>query len=141
MTDASPSWEWLISKANRLFRRCKLVTASLPSTAFQSPGNTMGQVWAVLGGSPGKERKLTIERDGKPFVVVAPVRHFLGVIDEEDNPNEEKQIVETLLATSLRTAPRKLSKKPTQSAYLSTTLRATVRRDVTSYVSTAFISW
>ncbi len=28
-------------------------------------GSTMGQVWAMLGGTPGQERKLTIERGGQ----------------------------------------------------------------------------
>ena len=34
-------------------------------------GSTMGQVWAMLGGTPGQERKLTIERAGKEFTVTA----------------------------------------------------------------------
>jgi len=42
------------------------------------PGNSTGQVWLMLGGEPGKQRKLTIERDGKQFTVTATVRHFLG---------------------------------------------------------------
>jgi hypothetical protein len=41
-------------------------------------GSTMGQVWAMLGGEPGKERRLTIESSGKQFIVVAKVQHFLG---------------------------------------------------------------
>jgi hypothetical protein len=41
-------------------------------------GSTLGQVWSMLGGEPGKERTLTVERAGKPFTVVAKVRHFLG---------------------------------------------------------------
>jgi C-terminal processing protease CtpA/Prc len=45
------------------------------------PGATMGQVWSMLGGSPGTERTLTIERGGKQFTVVAKVRHFLGETD------------------------------------------------------------
>jgi hypothetical protein len=45
-------------------------------------GSTMGQVWSMLGGEPGKERKLTIERSGKQFTVVAEVHHFLGETDE-----------------------------------------------------------
>jgi len=39
---------------------------------------TLGQVWSLLQGSPDQERKLTIERAGKPFTVVGKVRHFLG---------------------------------------------------------------
>lgn len=41
-------------------------------------GGTMGQVWSMLEGQPGQERKLTIERAGKQFMVLAPVRHFLA---------------------------------------------------------------
>jgi hypothetical protein len=41
------------------------------------PGNTLGQVWLMLGGEPGKERRLTVEREGKQFTVTATVRHFL----------------------------------------------------------------
>lgn len=47
-------------------------------------GSTMGQVWSMLGGEPGKERKLSIERSGKQFTVVAKVQHFLGKIEEDD---------------------------------------------------------
>jgi hypothetical protein len=46
-------------------------------------GLTMGQVWAMLGGTPGQERKLTIERGGKQFMVAAKVQHFLGEAAEE----------------------------------------------------------
>jgi hypothetical protein len=46
-------------------------------------GSTMGQVWAMLGGTPGEERKLTIEREGRQFMVVAKVQHFLGEAAEE----------------------------------------------------------
>jgi hypothetical protein len=44
--------------------------------------STMGQVWLMLGGQPGQERKLTVERGGKEFTVMATVRHFLGETDE-----------------------------------------------------------
>ena len=47
-------------------------------------GITMGQVWSMLGGTPGKEKKLTIERGGKEFSVTVTVTHFLG------EPREEK---------------------------------------------------
>ncbi len=40
-------------------------------------GATMGQVWSLLGGSPGQVRTLTLERAGKRFTVDAPVRRFL----------------------------------------------------------------
>ncbi len=46
----------------------------------------MGQVWSMLGGEPGKERKLTIERSGKQFTVAAEVHHFLGETDETNKP-------------------------------------------------------
>lgn len=41
-------------------------------------GATLGQVWSLLGGTPGQMRTLTLERDGKRFTVDAPVRRFLG---------------------------------------------------------------
>lgn len=40
-------------------------------------GATMGQVWSLLGGTPGQVRSLVMERDGKRFTVDAPVRRFL----------------------------------------------------------------
>ncbi len=46
-------------------------------------GSTMGQVWSMLGGTPGQERILTIERAGKEFTVAANVQHFLGEAPEE----------------------------------------------------------
>jgi len=51
-------------------------------------GTTMGQIWSMLGGTPGQERKLTVERGGRQFGVVAMVRHFLG--EAEDNDNRKK---------------------------------------------------
>jgi len=42
------------------------------------PDSTMGQVWSLLEGSPGQERKLTLEREGKQFTVSAKVQHFLA---------------------------------------------------------------
>jgi hypothetical protein len=41
-------------------------------------GATMGQVWSLLGGTPGQVRTLTVEREGKHFSVDAPVRRFLA---------------------------------------------------------------
>jgi hypothetical protein len=41
-------------------------------------GATMGQVWSLLGGTPGQTRSLTLERDGKRFTIDAPVRRFLA---------------------------------------------------------------
>jgi hypothetical protein len=40
-------------------------------------GATLGQVWSLLGGTPGQVRALTLERDGKRFTVDAPVHRFL----------------------------------------------------------------
>ena len=51
-------------------------------------GATMGQVWSMLGGTPGQERKLTIERGGKQFAVAANVQHFLP--DVPDSKNKRK---------------------------------------------------
>jgi len=48
-------------------------------------GVTMGQVWSMLGGTPGQERKLTIERRGKQFAVAANVRHFLPEVADGKN--------------------------------------------------------
>ena len=41
----------------------------------------------MLGGEPGNERTLTIERAEKQFTVVAKVQHFLG--EDAENPNQE----------------------------------------------------
>jgi hypothetical protein len=43
-------------------------------------GATLGQVWSLLGGTPGQTRTLTLERDGKRFTVDATVRRFLAVM-------------------------------------------------------------
>lgn len=53
-------------------------------------GSTMGQVWSMLGGTPGQERKLTIERAGRQFVVSATVRHFLGEVPDEKESGKKK---------------------------------------------------
>ncbi len=42
-------------------------------------GSTMGQIWSLLGGSPGDKRVLNLERDGKQFEVTATVRRFLPI--------------------------------------------------------------
>ncbi len=52
------------------------------------PDSTQGQVWSLLEGTPGQERKLTIERAGKQLMVAAKVRHFLG--DPEENQSKGK---------------------------------------------------
>jgi hypothetical protein len=54
-------------------------------------GNTLGQVWLMLGGEAGKDRQLTLERDGKPIAVTATVRHFLGEVAERDTSKEKKR--------------------------------------------------
>lgn len=54
---------------------------AVDGTLLQS--STMGQAWRMLGGSPGQERTLTIERGGEQFTVSAKVQHFLG--ETEDN--------------------------------------------------------
>jgi len=46
----------------------------------RAKGGTMGQVWSLLGGRPGDIRTLTLERDGKQFIVKATVRHFLAPV-------------------------------------------------------------
>lgn len=58
------------------------------------PGSTMGQVWSMLGGEPGKERKLTLERGGKQLIVAAKVQHFLGDVpnrDKDESKNKSKK--------------------------------------------------
>jgi len=47
-------------------------------------GSTMGEVLLMLGGEPGKERRLTVERGSEQFTVVARVQHFLGETDGSD---------------------------------------------------------
>ncbi len=55
-------------------------------------GSTMGQVWHMLGGDPGKQRMLTIEREGKQHSVLATVQHFLGETDAaEDSKKKSKK--------------------------------------------------
>jgi hypothetical protein len=53
-------------------------------------GSTMGQVWNMLGGSPGQERKLTIERGSRQFSVAARVQHFLGELPDEKESKKKK---------------------------------------------------
>jgi hypothetical protein len=54
-------------------------------------GSTMGQVWSMLGGTPAQERKLTVEREGKQFVVVARVQDFLGEVPDEEQGKKKKK--------------------------------------------------
>lgn len=53
-------------------------------------GATMGQVWLMLGGTPGQERKLTIEHAGKEFVVSAKVQHFLAEKPDDDKKKNNR---------------------------------------------------
>ena len=53
-------------------------------------GSTMGQVWGLLGGTPGQERKLTIERAGKEFVIATKVQQFLPGVPEEATKKKRK---------------------------------------------------
>ncbi len=53
--------------------------------------STLGQVWQMLGGSPGQERVLTVERAGHRFTVVAQVQHFLGDLRPE-NQTEKRSV-------------------------------------------------
>ena len=53
------------------------------------PDSTMGQVWSLLEGTPGQERKLRIERNGNQFDVVAHVQHFLGEVPDEKDTKKK----------------------------------------------------
>jgi hypothetical protein len=55
------------------------------------PDSTMGQVWSMLEGQPGQERKLTVERAGKQIAVVAKVKHFLGEQPEKDESKQKRK--------------------------------------------------
>jgi hypothetical protein len=54
-------------------------------------GSTLGQVWSMLGGLPGTERTLTVERAGRQFTIAAQVRHFLGDAPEESHTNKRSK--------------------------------------------------
>jgi len=54
-------------------------------------GATLGQVWSLLGGSPGQTRLLTLERAGKRFTVVATVHRFLA---QQSNHRSPAKIVQ-----------------------------------------------
>ncbi len=53
-------------------------------------GSTLGQVWNMLGGTPGQERKLTIERAGRQFTIATTVQHFLGELPDEKEHKKKK---------------------------------------------------
>jgi hypothetical protein len=55
------------------------------------PDSTMGEVWSLLEGAPGQERKLTVERNGNKFDVVAHVQHFLGEPPEEKDSKKKSK--------------------------------------------------
>jgi hypothetical protein len=46
-------------------------------------GMTLGQVWRALGGTPGQERRLTVERQGKTLVVLSKVQSLLPEVPDE----------------------------------------------------------
>lgn len=52
-------------------------------------GSTMGQVWKMLGGTPGQQRRLTLERNGKESAVVATVENLLPEVP--DTPETKKK--------------------------------------------------
>lgn len=54
-------------------------------------GSSMGQVWAMLGGTPGQERRLTVQHGGKEIVVIANVQHFLAVPLEDESKKSKKK--------------------------------------------------
>lgn len=54
------------------------------------PESTMGQVWSLLEGQPGQERKLRVERAGRQFEVAGQVRNFLAQVPEENIGKKKK---------------------------------------------------
>lgn len=54
------------------------------------PGKTLGQVLLMLGGEPGKERRLTIGREDKQINTSATLRHFLGEVQDESASKGKK---------------------------------------------------
>lgn len=54
-------------------------------------GSTMGQVWAMLGGTPEQERKLTIDRKGKQFTTAAKIQHFLPEVPDENEKKKKRK--------------------------------------------------
>jgi hypothetical protein len=53
-------------------------------------GSTMGQIWSLLGGTPGEKRELTLERDGKQMTVSAVVRRFLPSSSQKEEVRRQK---------------------------------------------------
>lgn len=54
-------------------------------------GSTLGQVWAMLAGSPGTKRTLTIEHAGRQVTVVAEVQHFLDDAPQENRTKKQSK--------------------------------------------------
>jgi hypothetical protein len=52
---------------------------------------TLGETWSLLQGSPGQERKLTLERGGKQFTVAAKVQHFLSASSNDEGNRKSKK--------------------------------------------------
>lgn len=65
----------------------RLLAVDITSTT----GLSMGQVWALLRGTPGQARRLTVERAGKTLTIDAPIQHFLAIQPEEENPKKKKK--------------------------------------------------
>jgi PDZ domain len=55
-------------------------------------GATLGQVWSLLGGSPGQAHSLTLEREGKRFTVEAPVHRFLAGQSRKDHATKPGKV-------------------------------------------------
>ena len=55
------------------------------------PDSTMGQVWSMLEGEPGQERKITLERAGQQFIVMAKVQQFLAEPPEKEKGKSSRK--------------------------------------------------
>jgi hypothetical protein len=44
----------------------------------------------MLGGTPGQERRLMIERGGRQFAVAARIQHFLAELPDERDRQKKK---------------------------------------------------
>jgi hypothetical protein len=53
-------------------------------------GSTMGQVWSLLGGTPGQQRVLTLGRAGKELRIPAAVEAFLPEAPDEKESRKKK---------------------------------------------------
>lgn len=52
---------------------------------------SLGQAWSMLGGTPGQERRLAIEREGKTLTVTANVQHFLAEVPDSDTVKKKSK--------------------------------------------------